>query len=757
MERSYISSSKGLSKAKKEFKKKGWTHQILADFANCSRPVVSNFFQGKPIDKQKFIGICEALKLDWVEIVELETEDKTQLEEIEISQLVAKIRDSVKESVEKECGTMRVLDMTRPIELNDIYTQVNILEKIIGRRGINLGEILQNSVLDEFDRINLGQIKQEKVSGLQAVKEHHKLMIFGKPGVGKTTFLKYLAMKCSKGTFAAIRIPIFIPLKKFAEKIGQPDLSQYITEWFNDCEINYAAEKVAKILSAGRGLILLDGLDEVREEDSQRVIREIEDFYKSFSENQFAITCRIAAREYTFKDFTEVEVADFDEQQIKNFVNSWFTIKKLEDYPKYFMEQLQANPTIKELANNPLLLTLLCLEFEDSANFPSDRADLYARATNILLRKWDDKRYIYREQVYKELNPKRKEGLLSQIAFQTFDKKEYFFRQRTIERYIGEYICNLPNAPTTQYALDVDSQAVLKSIEAQHGLLVERARGIYSFSHLTFHEYFTARKIATISNPNALESALVQLASHVKDKHWREVFLLTTGMLDNADLLLQLMKQKIDQLVANESKIQKLLNWATEKAGSVDAPYKIAAIRAFYLYLDRSLSRSRSLSYNIFLDFYLSVDLYHSLGYSLDLDLSLPLSYDLELDQSLLFSRYYSPRYSLRSSLEKCQDSKLKRILEELQMQLPNLEEYKEEWKQWWQKYGQAWTEDFRKATIEHRNIGHKREFNRKQVDLLNQYLTANQLLVDCLNSECYVSREVREEIENTLLLPKEV
>jgi hypothetical protein len=30
----------------------------------------------------------------------------------------------------------------------------------------------------------------------------------------------------------------------------------------------------------------------------------------------------------------------------------------------------------------------------------------------------------------------------------------------------------------------------------------------------------------------------------------------------------------------------------------------------------------------------------------------------------------------------------------------------------------------------------------------------ANLLLANCLNSECYVSREVREEIEGTMLLP---
>ena len=332
-----------------------------------------------------------------------------------INELVEEIRESIEDSLEKECGTMRVLDMSRPIELNDIYTQVNILEKIIGRRGFNLDELFQNCNLekDEFDRFGLNKITQERVLGLDAVNEHDKLMILGKPGVGKTTFLKYLAIQCNRGEFAATKIPIFIPLKKYAETENSPYLSSYMIKWFEDCKITNASEKLERILTEERGLILLDGLDEVREEDSERVIRNIESFYSRYDKNKFAVTCRIAAKEYTFTQFTEVEVADFDDEQIKTFVNSWFKIKQLTDYPKHFLEQIENNPTIKELGNNPLLLTLLCLEFEDSGNFPSDKADLYARATNTLLRKWDNKRNIYRDQVYKELTPKRKEGLLS--------------------------------------------------------------------------------------------------------------------------------------------------------------------------------------------------------------------------------------------------------------------------------------------------------------------------------------------------------
>jgi hypothetical protein len=37
---------------------------------------------------------------------------------------------------------------------------------------------------------------------------------------------------------------------------------------------------------------------------------------------------------------------------------------------------------------------------------------------------------------------------------------------------------------------------------------------------------------------------------------------------------------------------------------------------------------------------------------------------------------------------------------------------------------------------------------------LLRKYYDANKLLVDCLNSGCNVSPAVRQEIEETLLLP---
>jgi predicted NACHT family NTPase len=75
---------------------------------------------------------------------------------------------------------------------------------------------------------------------------------------------------------------------------------------------------------------------------------------------------------------------------------------------------------------------------------------------------------------------------------------------------------------------------------------------------------------------------------------------------------------------------------------------------------------------------------------------------------------------------------------------------------QWWQENSQVWTEQLRAMMIEHRNIGHDWQISNAQKKLLQHYYDANKLLVDCLNSDCYVSRDVRQEIEETLLLPIE-
>jgi predicted NACHT family NTPase len=215
--------------------------------------------------------------------------------------------------------------------------------------------------------------------------------------------------------------------------------------------------------------------------------------------------------------------------------------------------------------------------------------------------------------------------------------------------------------------------------------------------------------------------ALKKLVSRMTEKRWREVFLLTMGMLRNADYLLQLMKQQIDRLVAGDSQLQAFLTWANQKSRAVTAPYKPVAVRAFYLAL--ALARA--------------------------LDLGRVPTGDLGLKSFFVFARALVPE----PELEVMPYALLQSLLP-LKNQLPDPHEDKERFEEWWQAFGGAWTEQLRAVMISCRNIGQDWQFSDQQKEALRQYYNTNQLLVDCLNNDSYVTRAVREEIEETLLLP---
>lgn len=766
--RSLCLSLEGAKRAKESIALKGLTQQVLAEKADLSRASVAKFFGRKPVDRRVFFEICRSLNLNWEELVIDVLDNENELDSnSNIDALVQKARERVKQNIYIRCGLMRVLDMTQPIELigkQGIYTNVNILEKISGRRRLEFTELLQKCDAEKFNRFGLADITQTRISDLDAANRYSKLMVLGKPGAGKTTFLKSLAIRCSNGQFQPDHVPVFITLRDLAQVSNKLELIEVISNQYGD--------ELKTIIKHGKALILLDGLDEVPKEDTANVLNSIRQLTIHFPDNRFIITCRIAAVEYLFEQFIEVEVADFNNEQISTFVSNWF---KQDNSVKArrFAQKLNENKSIKELATNPLLLTLLCLVFEESGDFPLNRSELYKEEVDILLKKWDSQRNIERDDLYKKLSLKRKEDLLSYIAWQTFERGDYFFKGRDVEQYIAEYLCNLADTEIDVNNLELDSRAVLKSMEAQHSLLVERAHDIYSFSHLAFHEYFTARRIITnFTFHKSKNENLKALASHVSEIGWQEVFILAVSMLSSADDFLLFIKQAVDKILALDDVLQEFLMEIVEKAASIHLEIEPALVRA-YLFarsLDLPFDLLKSLANNKKLPDPIAVatkvdipEVFYFSGHGSWtenlLTSSMPLDAEHIVDTNSLWDTSVETKFVLLSACDtglfESSNHERKQLLQDFQNKTKDLSKEKKIPDEWWKIEGQNLVKKLKSVNSNLYSTKY-RQFNNSQKTLLLQYYNANKLLVNCLNSDCYVSRAVRQEIKDTLLLPIE-
>ena len=191
----------GVKQAKNAFANKGWTQENLAWEVNLkTRQPVWRFFTGRPIERYTFIEICSVLELDWREIADnppAEVSEPGERTSINLDALVKKVRSQRRDKIQDQCGTLQLLDTNRPVEIENIYIDVNILEEIASQQWAEISD-LQNPTSKEFDRFGLGEIAQKQIPGMRAVETHSKLRVLGKPGSGKTTFFNISPFNVTK-------------------------------------------------------------------------------------------------------------------------------------------------------------------------------------------------------------------------------------------------------------------------------------------------------------------------------------------------------------------------------------------------------------------------------------------------------------------------------------------------------------------------------------------------------------------------------
>jgi hypothetical protein len=307
----------------------------------------------------------------------------------------------------------------------------------------------------------------------------------------------------------------------------------------------------------------------------------------------------------------------------------------------------------------------------------------------------------------------------------------------------------------------------LADIELVSDLLVKTTWKKSSFSDRNFPpEYLTAEELVSS------QQGCQQLVVHITEPRWRKVFLQASKMLSATDSLLQLMKQQVDMLMITDKKLQEFLRWVSKKSNSVNVSYKPAAVRLFYLTRARAIAiASDPDCAGSAIGSLIEVTTTNTIATGLDIDINTKTDIDIAIDyiSALAISRTIATNTAINNNinpnlilnaititlddfLKENTNSEFNETIEQLKNSLPvsNRDIFRE----WWLNNGLEWTKNLRDVIIQYRDIGQDWQFTESQKELLVQYYQASKFLMECLNSGCNVSPEVRSHIEDNLFLP---
>lgn len=393
-----------------------------------------------------------------------------------------------------------------------------------------------------------GRDDDRALSVLESANQYPRLVITGDPGSGKSSFVNRLAFLLAGASLNLTELPLqwmqgaLLPIRFFLRELApmlptEKDLASFsanqrayaLTEAVREfaskipatLDAADAAQLILTRLDTGGCLVIFDGLDEVAS-NRRKIAREaIEAFAQRCPDNRFIVTCRVRSyqNEARLGSFEEVTIARFNSQKISEFVSAWYSARaelgqmarEYADKQADNMRLVVLDQKLKELARTPLLLTTMAVVHTAQVSLPRERAILYLRCVEILLRRWH-KHKAGELPLLDELGVSEQE-LLKALASVAFEAQKRGNKDEAADLPKKEVLATLSKR-LGNYS---KAEQFLEHVEDRAGLLlghggVDEDEPVYSFPHRTFQEFLAGHYMALCSADFGLE-----LRAHLKE------------------------------------------------------------------------------------------------------------------------------------------------------------------------------------------------------------------------------------------------
>ncbi|MEU6668577.1 NACHT domain-containing protein [Streptomyces sp. NPDC046727] len=337
----------------------------------------------------------------------------------------------------------------------------------------------------------------------EALVSGSRVLLRGDAGSGKTTLVQWLAVTSARN---ADRVPYVLPLRTLIRTGPLPAPADFLTAV--GCPLTPPEGWAERVLTAGRGLVLVDGLDEIPAADRHRTRDWLRSLLAAHPGNDVLLTSRPTAVRPDWlaqEGFRELTLAPMRRSEVATFVHRWHEAARAPEYEGPLLDSLRTKRDLARLATNPLMCGLICaLHRERRGYLPTGRKELYDAALAMLLARRDRERGMSTE-----LGEEAQVELLQRLAYALVLSGRTEMDADTAEGIVERSL------PTVASARG-DAATVLRALLLRSGLLRQPAEGVVDFVHRTFQDYLGARYAVE-------EGHLDVLVGHADDTQWEDV------------------------------------------------------------------------------------------------------------------------------------------------------------------------------------------------------------------------------------------